>query len=1040
MNKDYTSKNIQVLKGLQAVRIRPSMYIGDTDKKGLHHLIWEITDNSFDEAIAGYCKNIEITLHADGETLSVEDDGRGIPVDTHPTEGKSSLEVVMTTLHAGGKMTSEESGYMVSGGLHGVGASCVNALSDTMTVDVYRDGYLWQQTYSKGVPTSEVIQVKKLLRADKQNGTCVTWHADKEIFKRGVKIDEKEIVRKMREAAFLNKGLSITFINKVTNTKQNFKFDGGIKDYVLYLSENKNGIYPASPIYAAKKENKIDVEYSILWNDSDDEVLQSYANNINTIDGGTHLSGFKTSLTRTINKLGREKQFLKEKDDNLDGRDIQEGICCVVSIKLSQPEFVGQTKAKLGTVEAEGAVSTVVASTLLDYFEKNEKDLAKIIQRAQISQRARKAAKDASAAFKKKSFLGQSGRIPEKLRDCRSDDLSQTELWIVEGASAAGSSCSGRDSEYQAVLALKGKIINAEKCTITDLLKNEEISNIMIAIGTGIKDDFDINKLRYGKIIINCIHGDTKIRTLDGRHPTIKQLQEENNPVWIWTRNGNDIVPILANPPQKTSIRNTTAIITFDDGSVVKTTPDHKFMVNSPDKNDSRIIWKKSGSVDLPYIMAKDLKSSDSICHVIFDEQPLNNNFPLKYDTIKFSGKSKLNRTTFIHRYVNEIINNQTVEKYKNIHHKDKNHKNNVPDNLVYISPKEHIEKHFDPVSHSEIIGSYHKEGIYKGTSHFIKYNKTAEHSENIKNAYKKGSYSHIEKFKNFNGTLKQKEILKENWKNGIYGSKEYRDKLSSSIKTTYTKNPVLVDNIKLRTRNQWTNSDSKFRIATGRGFKIIDKVILNETIQVEDLTDALFDKYRTKNSPRYSVFIKNFESFEHLCREYLKSRNLNKRVVNIQLVEGEEQFYCFTIPETGNFVLANGEIISNCDADFDGAHIATLLLAFFYKYMRSLIDNGNVYIANAPLYMVESKPPVYCWNKEELDKILNGKKIDVKRFKGLGEMNADQLYETTMKKGSRKITQVSISDAIEADRMMNVLMGNNIAERKKHIQKNLKV
>lgn len=631
MNKDYTSKNIQVLKGLQAVRIRPSMYIGDTDKKGLHHLIWEITDNSFDEAIAGFCKNIEITLHADGETLSVEDDGRGIPVDTHPTEGKSSLEVVMTTLHAGGKMTSEESGYMVSGGLHGVGASCVNALSDTMTVDVYRDGYLWQQTYSKGVPTSEVIQVKKLLRADKQNGTCVTWHADKEIFKRGVKIDEKEIVRKMREAAFLNKGLSITFINKVTNTKQNFKFDGGIKDYVLYLSENKNGIYPAAPIYAAKKENKIDVEYSILWNDSDDEVLQSYANNINTIDGGTHLSGFKTSLTRTINKLGREKQFLKEKDDNLDGRDIQEGICCVVSIKLSQPEFVGQTKAKLGTVEADGAVSTVVASTLLDYFEKNEKDLAKIIQRAQISQRARKAAKDASAAFKKKSFLGQSGRIPEKLRDCRSDDLSQTELWIVEGASAAGSSCSGRDSEYQAVLALKGKIINAEKCAVTDLLKNEEVSNIMIAIGTGIKDDFDINRLRYGKIIINC-------------------------------------------------------------------------------------------------------------------------------------------------------------------------------------------------------------------------------------------------------------------------------------------------------------------------------------------------------------------------------------------------------------------------DADFDGAHIATLLLAFFYKYMRSLINNGNVYIANAPLYMVESKPPVYCWNKEELDKTLNGKKIDVKRFKGLGEMNSDQLYETTMKKGSRKITQVSIADAAEADRMMDVLMGNNIAERKKHIQKNLKV
>jgi DNA gyrase subunit B len=551
----YTGAKIQVLKGLEAVRHRPAMYIGDTDKKGLHHLIWEILDNSVDEAMAGYAKNIIITIDKDCETISVEDDGRGIPVDMHPTEHKSSLEVAMTVLHAGGKMTSDSSGYVASGGLHGVGASCVNALSDKMKVEVCREGHLWVQEYSRGEPLAKVHKEKKLEKGDKQTGTKTTWHADIQIFKHGVKLDESEIVRRLRETAFLNRGLRIAFENLATGTKQEFKYDGGIGDYVLYLIQNKNGIYPNAPIYGQKTVDGMQVEVALSWTDEDDNLIFSYANNIHTIDGGTHLSGFKTSLTRTINKLGFASGDLKEKDEGLEGRDIQEGLTAIVSIRLPQPQFVGQTKAKLGTVEAEAVVSSVAADVITDFFERNPKELSKVVARGMLAQRARKAAKDAAAALKKKSFLGSSGRIPGKLRDCRSGDITVNELFIVEGDSAAGSATGGRDSEVQAILSNKGKIINAEKSSVNDLFKNDEIINLMLCIGTGVKDTFDMDKLKYGKVIIMSDADDDgyHIRTLlltffyrfmrplvEHGHVYVAQaplymIERKNDPIYCWS-------------------------------------------------------------------------------------------------------------------------------------------------------------------------------------------------------------------------------------------------------------------------------------------------------------------------------------------------------------------------------------------------------------------------------------------------------------------------------------------------------------------------
>lgn len=570
---NYTGAKIQVLKGLEAVRHRPAMYIGDTGENGLHHLVWEILDNSVDEAMAGHAKNIHVTIDADGETISVEDDGRGIPVDMHPTEGKSALEVAMTVLHAGGKMTSDSSGYVASGGLHGVGASCVNALSDKMTVEVHREGSLWRQEYSKGDPKTGVEKIRKLEKGEKPTGTKSTWHADIQIFKSGVKLDENKIIRRLRETSFLNKGLRIVFESKATGAKEDFKFDGGIGDYVLYLVQNKNGIYPDVPVYGQKNADGMQVEIALSWTGEDDGLLLSYANNINTVDGGTHLSGFKTSLTRTLNKLASVAGLLKDKDDPLEGRDIQEGLNAIVSIRLPQPQFVGQTKAKLGTVEAESIVSGLTSEILSDYLDRSPKVLAKIFERAQLAQRARKAAKDAAAALKKKSFLGNSGRIPGKLRDCRSSDITVNELFIVEGDSAAGSASGGRDSEVQAILSNKGKIINAEKCTTVDLFKNEEVINLMVCIGTGVRDQCDLTKLKYGKIIIMSDADDDgyHIRTLlltffyrfmrpliDNGHVYVAQaplymIEKKGDPIYCWS--DAELQENLAKLPTKPDIK-----------------------------------------------------------------------------------------------------------------------------------------------------------------------------------------------------------------------------------------------------------------------------------------------------------------------------------------------------------------------------------------------------------------------------------------------------------------------------------------------------
>jgi DNA gyrase subunit B len=569
MANQYNEDSIQILESQEAVRTRPAMYIGDTGKRGLHHLVWEILDNSVDEHMAGHCSKIDVIVSKDNRTLTVIDNGRGIPVAVKQEDPKkrSTLEIVLTELHAGGKFGDDGSGYEASGGLHGVGASCVNFLSVNLDVEVCREKKKYQLSFERGIPVSSVSEVG----TSTSTGTKITFTPDYNIFgqfpvedafrevlvddfeidevfaecsgkwrkalingpvngviffnifkstnlseqqldiiykiwnKRSndnIHFDETVLVRRLKETAYLNGGLKIVYKNEHTGTKEDFFYEGGIADYVSYLSSTRSNPYPSKPFYFENKSGKVNVQVAFQYSEDDDETTYAYANNINTADGGTHLSGFKTSITRIVNQFSRSSGVIKEKEPNLTGEDIREGIVAIISVRLPQPQFEGQTKGKLGSPEVESVVNKLFSEALTEYFEKNPSIFKMIAERALRSARARAAAKKASESIKRQGFLGKSGSLPGKLSDCDTEDVAISELFLVEGDSAAGSSKGGRDPITQAILPIRGKIINPEKNDLAKLLANEEVSALISAIGTGIRDDFKIEDLRYGKVII----------------------------------------------------------------------------------------------------------------------------------------------------------------------------------------------------------------------------------------------------------------------------------------------------------------------------------------------------------------------------------------------------------------------------------------------------------------------------------------------------------------------------------------------------------
>lgn len=551
---EYNAQNIQVLKGLEPVRQRPGMYIGSTGKNGLHHLVYEIVDNSIDEALQGFCDTIIVTIKADG-SVEVEDNGRGIPVDIHPETGTSALEVVLTTLHAGGKFS--KSSYKVSGGLHGVGASVVNALSEWMEVEVHRNGKIYRQRYSRGVKTTEV----EVIGETEKRGTIVRFKPDKLIFTT-TDFDADTILARLRDIAFLNSNITIHFIDERNDIKKTLHFAGGLKEFVSYLNKGSKTLHEVVLIEGMYQE--IQASIAFQYTDEDGETIVSFVNNIKTVDGGTHVTGFKSAFTRVVNEIGKKKNFIK--GEPFKGEDLREGMTAVINVlMMGTPQFEGQTKSKLGNEEVQEAIAKVVRDKLIDYFEVNESVLKIIIQKAQQAREAREAAKRAREAVKRKSVLGAS-TLPGKLADCITKNVEDAELFIVEGDSAGGSAKQARDRNFQAILPLRGKILNVEKSNELKLLKNEQIRDIITAIGTGIGDNFDSSRLRYGKIVImtdadvDGAHIRTLLLALFYRY--LRQLLEDERiyiampPLYKLTVSGEKPVYLYSDEELKESLSN----------------------------------------------------------------------------------------------------------------------------------------------------------------------------------------------------------------------------------------------------------------------------------------------------------------------------------------------------------------------------------------------------------------------------------------------------------------------------------------------------
>lgn len=492
--RHYDASDIQVLEGLEPVRKRPGMYIGSTGPRGLHHLVYEIVDNSIDEALAGICDHIIIKINKNG-SVEITDNGSGIPVDIHPQTGKSTVETVLTILHAGGKF--DNSAYKVSGGLHGVGVSVVNALSNKLVATVKRNGKIYRQEFSKGIRKSELEVIGETKKDD--TGTTIYFEPDDTIFET-VEFSDEVLAKRFREMAFLNKGIKIEFIDDRKDLREVFHYEGGIKSFVEFINAKKKPVHDEI-IYIDEIREETAVEIAIQYTDSYSEVVLSFANNINTEEGGTHLSGFRSALTRTLNDYGRKNNIIKEKEENLSGEDVREGISAVISVKLPDPQFEGQTKAKLGNSETRGVVDSVLSEDLAVFLEENPKVGKQILDKALSARRAREAARKARDLTRKKNNL-ESMTLPGKLADCQNDDSKRNEIFLVEGNSAGGSAKDGRDSAYQAILPLRGKIMNVEKARLDKMLNSSEIRAMITAFGTGIGEEFVLEKLRYDKIII----------------------------------------------------------------------------------------------------------------------------------------------------------------------------------------------------------------------------------------------------------------------------------------------------------------------------------------------------------------------------------------------------------------------------------------------------------------------------------------------------------------------------------------------------------
>ncbi|MEK7149958.1 MAG: ATP-binding protein [Patescibacteria group bacterium] len=1061
-SESYSAKDIYILEGLEPVRKRPGMYIGSTGVDGLHHLIWEVFDNSIDEAMAGFAKNIKIELLKNNR-VAVTDDGRGIPVDIHPQTKKSALETAATTLHAGGKFGGES--YKVSGGLHGVGLSVVNALSVWMRAEVCRDNNLYVQEYKQGKPQ---FSVKKIGKCDRR-GTKIIFDADPEIFSK-IEYDIKKIVDHLRQQALLTKGIRIEIIDESGKAPfyYSFYFEGGLISFIDYLNVSHKAIQK-EVFYTNKNYENIDVEAAFVYNEENDARELSFANNIYTPDGGMHLTGFRSALTRVLNDYARNNNYLKESDENLTGDDVREGLTAVVSVKLREPQFEGQTKARLGNPPARTAVESVVSESLKEFLEKYSLDARAVMEKCLLAQKARKAAKAAKDTVLRKGIL-EGLTLPGKLADCSTKNVEEGELFIVEGDSAGG--CFDGDTKVALIdgrnLAFKELVKEykqGKKNYCYTLGKNGDVEVAPILHPRKTKKNMEVVKVILDNQEEIICTPDHKFMLKNGGYKKAKDLE-----------NGNSLMPLYR---QHSKIGNRITIKGYE-------------MVFSPKSNRwifTHLLADKHNIENGVY----EKNINEAIHHIDFNK--LNNN------PDNLLRMSKLEHILYHSKLLEKTIHREDVKERCRQIRQTKEFKEKIRN--IMMTPKmrkmlsERAREQWQNEEYKNYMTSKFLDFYYSNEEYRNKNNK------NLNEAQKKY-------WSDDNNRAKQSEKVKEYFKK--YPENK---KVLSEISVKQWNNPELLDWRKIKTKEQWTLEFRKKRKVA------YDKTYLNKALKV--LSDIYRDN-REIDKQKYDEIRKltndkSLIKYETVCQRFFGGDEnqlneaviyFNHRVKSVTPLKEKIDVYDLEVLGTHNFALASGVFVHNSakqgrdrrfqailplrgkilnveksrldkmllnneikslvialgtaisdsfnienlrygkivimtDADTDGAHIRTLLLTLFYRYFRLVIENGHLYIAQPPLYRVQvGKEIRYVYNDNQKDKIVKeltqGKKetsANIQRYKGLGEMNPEQLWETTMNPEKRTLKAIVIEDAQEADRLFEILMSNQVEPRKQFIQSN---
>jgi DNA gyrase subunit B len=1152
----YKAKDIYVLKGLEPIRKRPAMYIGTTGPKGVHHLIWEVVGNSIDEAIMGHCTEIEVSLLPENR-VKVIDNGRGIPVDRHPQTKKSALETVMTTLHAGAKFGGKV--YTSTGGLHGIGISAVCALSTPMRVEVCRDGFRYFQEYSRGKAKTKL---KKLTKC-RETGTTVIFEPDPQIF-REIKFDPKKILGYLRRQAYLTKGIKITFLDSRTDDKKTytFYFEGGLISYVRYLTRGA-ALRQRNVFYGSGEKDGIIVEAAFRYSDEYETLEEGFANNIFTSEGGSHITGFRTALTRTLNDYARKNKFIREKEDNLGGQDIREGLTSVVSVKIKDPQFEGQTKRKLGNPEARSAVEAVVSETLYDFLERNPRDAKAVIENAILAQKARKAARAAKETVLRKGVL-EGLALPGKLADCSSRNPAESELFIVEGESAGGSSRQARDRHFQAILPLRGKILNVERARLDKILSSKEIKSLIIALGTAIAEDFDLDKIRYHRIVImtdaDSITGDTPILLYDKQKEeffltearTFIENCSDTRRYKVLTYNSKNKKRELKEIYQ--TIRHPLRTLLYEIktycGYPIKVTACHSVYVFE----NGKIRTKKGEEIKEGDILVfpKSLPRQAKDYSLDLKNVILNSNFDnisikipkqeaeripmLAWCQLNQDSWTKLQRERELAGISRRAMGEMIGVYDKVIQQWEQKIDNVMPRFHQFKDYLDHLEIDFNTLKYNTYIplNEWNREGVPSKAEFYLK-NHTRKLIVQFKVdtdlAYLIGFYLgdgcatpqkrspnrfslslNKEKAERYLRRLSKiikkkfhaKPIIEKREPNNIqlhFHSFEFKlllKKLNLLGKRCNEKFiPSLFFNVKKEIQESLLegllHSDGFITVWPKReprkaiyGWRLSSKGLI-QGILIIFRQWGIFPAYgisQSKDHPRKDgkIIRSNFKSYDlsistvqYLLttknvwanhkdalklQDYLKKVDYKKatgkyiksligefvglKVRDIKKVRSKDKFvYDFSVFGDQNFIAGPAGVLLH---NSDGNHIKTLLLTLFFRYFRPVIEAGYLYIAQPPLYRIQAgKRMEYAYTEADKEEILDSMKKDkvsgasLQRYKGLGEMNPDQLWKTTMDPENRVLLKVEIEDANEADKIFDVLMGKEVLPRKRFIQTHAK-